>query len=186
VALFVVTISRPLPVTLSDTGPGDTLIPRVLAGDMDALSILYRRHAADMLGVAYRLLGSRSDAEDVIQDLFVALPEALRDYREAGRFGGWLRQLTVRRSLMRLRAGKRRQEWSLEESIPAADPADGRTLREALSRLSGDDRTIVMLKAIEGYSHNEIADLLGIKRGTAEVRMHRAMERLKALVKEER
>lgn len=169
-----------------DAGPGDTLITRAIAGDMDALSALYQRHAADMLGVAYRLLGSRSNAEDVIQELFADLPERLREYREAGRFGGWLRQLTIHRALMRLRSERRKREWSLTESIPAADPADGIVLRDALARLAGDDRTIVMLKAIEGYSHTEIAELFGIKRGTAEVRLHRAMERLRALLKEDR
>jgi RNA polymerase sigma-70 factor (ECF subfamily) len=180
-----VTLSQPIPATI-DTGTGDSLISRTIAGDMDALSALYRQHAADMLGVAYRLLGSRSDAEDVIQELFSTLAGALGDYREAGRFGGWLRQRTVRLALMRLRSGRRRREWSLDESIPAIDPADGMLLRDALNRLESDDRTIIMLKAIEGYSHPEIADLLGIKRGTAEVRLHRAMERLRALVKEER
>lgn len=180
------TLSQPLPVTVDSADPGDTLIPRIRAGDMDALSQAYQRHAADMLGVAYRLLGDRSDAEDVVHDVFVALPERLRDYRETGRFGGWLRQLTIRSALMRMRSGKRRREWSLEESIPANDVADGSLLREALGKLSDDDRSIVVLKSIEGYSHEEIAGLLGITRGAAEVRHHRAMERLRELVKEER
>jgi RNA polymerase sigma-70 factor (ECF subfamily) len=87
---------------------------------------------------------------------------------------------------MKLRSGRRRREWSLEESIPTVDSGEGASLRDALNRLPADDRTIIVLKAIEGYSHSEIADLLGIKRGAAEVRMHRAMERLRALVKEDR
>ena len=179
------TLSQPLPVTAPLADVGDRLIPRIRAGDMDALSTIYRHYAADMLGVAYRLLGSRSDAEDVLHDLFAGLQESLGKYRDDGRFGGWLRQRTVRLCLMRMRSGKRRREWSLEDSIPQQNPASYAGLREAIARLSDHDRTIVLLKAIEGYSHEEIAAMLGIRRGTAEVRFHRAMDRLRALLKED-
>jgi RNA polymerase sigma-70 factor (ECF subfamily) len=175
-----------LPVTTPIAESGDRLGPRIRAGDMDALSAAYRQFAADMLGVAYRLLGSRSDAEDVVHDLFAGLQESLGSYHEDGRFGGWLRQRTARLCLMRIRSGKRRREWSLTESLPQQDLASHASLREAIARLSNEDRTIVLLKAIEGYSHSEIADLLGIRRGTAEVRLHRAMERLRQQMKEDR
>lgn len=184
--MLCVTLSQPLPVTVDLAQSGDNLIPRLRAGDMDALSAVYQRHAADMLGVAYRLLGSRSDAEDLLHDLFVGLRDSLSRYREEGRFGGWLRQHTVRLCLMRLRSGRRRREWSLQDSLPQQDPPGHAALREAIGRLSDDDRTIVLLKAIEGYSHAEIAELLEIKRGTAGVRLHRAMERLRELMKEDR
>ncbi len=149
---------------------------------MDALSIVYQHHAGVLTGVAFRLTGSRSDAEDVVQDLFVGLPGALTRYDERGRFLHWLRRLVVRLALMRLRADRRRREWSLDEVIEAGGnslPAEPSPLQDALRGLEPDDRAIVILKVVEGYSHSEIAELLGIRRGTSEVRLHRALARLR-------
>jgi RNA polymerase sigma-70 factor (ECF subfamily) len=154
---------------------------------MDALSALYQLHAPALLGLARRLTGSPSDAEDVIQDLFVGLPEAIHHYEEQGYLRGWLRRITVRLALMRLRAGRLRREETIEAHHPAArdDALRDTALREALASLAPDDRTIVVLKVVEGYDHREIAELLGIRRGTSEVRLHRAMARLRQLLEVE-
>ena len=173
----------------SSAGPGDpALLARVRSGDRDALSALYRLHASEMLALAARLTGSRSDAEDVVQDLFLRLPRALARYDERGRFLPWLKQLTVRTALVRLRSGRRRPETGLVEveSFWVGDSADDQAVRDALDHLSVEDRAIVILKVVEGYSHAEIAELLEIRKGTSEVRLHRALERLRSQLKEER
>lgn len=149
---------------------------------MDALSAVYRLHAAMLTGLARRLTGSLSDAEDVVQDLFVGLPGALAGYDERGRFAPWLRRLAVRLALMRLRAHRRRREWSLEEAGELRDAGyspEQLLLYEALRGLAPDDRALVILKVVEGYSHGEIAELFGIRRSTSEVRLHRALARLR-------
>jgi RNA polymerase sigma-70 factor (ECF subfamily) len=148
---------------------------------MDALSALYREHAGELLALAARLTGSRADAEDVVQDLFVGLPRALARYEEQGRLLAWLKRLTVRVALIRLRSGRRRRETELEEveSFWVSDTTEDASLRDAMDQLDADDRTIIVLKVFEGYSHGEIAELLGIRRGTSEVRLHRALERLR-------
>lgn len=163
-----------------------TLLDRIRSGDVDALSALYRRHADDLLALAARLTGSRSDAEDVVQDLFVGLPRALGRYHERGSLLPWLKRLTVRIALMRLRAGRRRGETDLVEveSFWVNDTVDDGAIREAFSHLTPGDRAIIVLKVVEGYSHAEIAELLGIRKNASEVRLHRALERLRQQLKE--
>src|SRR4029453_731131 len=76
------------------------------AGNMQALAVLYRRYAQTLMAVAYRLLSSREDAEDVLHDVFVGLPEALRKYDERGRLEPWLKRVTARVPPTRLRSGR--------------------------------------------------------------------------------
>src|SRR6476620_8364878 len=80
------------------------LVTLVTGGDLAALGGLYDRYAGILLPVAYRLLMSKDDAEDVVHDVFVGLPEALRRYEERGALGAWLRKVTARVALMRLRS----------------------------------------------------------------------------------
>jgi RNA polymerase sigma-70 factor (ECF subfamily) len=163
------------------------LVARLRQGDMDALSGLYQLHAQALLGLARRLTGSLSDAEDVVQDLFVGLPEAIHRYQEQGYLRGWLRRITIRLALMRIRAGRLRREETIEAHSPSVQGNEGRDtgIREAMDRLSPDDRAIVILKVVEGYDHREIAELLGIRRGTSEVRLHRALARLRQMLEVE-
>jgi RNA polymerase sigma-70 factor (ECF subfamily) len=174
--------ARPAPGLPDDPA----LLGRVRTGDRDALSALYRTHAGEMLALALRLTGSHSEAEEVVQDLFVALPRTLARYQERGRFVPWLKQLTVRLALVRLRAGRRRREAELVEveSFWVSDTTADLELRQALDRLDPDHRAIIVLKVVEGYSHAEIAELLDIRKGTSEVRLHRALQRLRAQLKE--
>lgn len=84
-----------------ESGAGDArLVQAAARGSREALGRLFRRHADDVYRVAYRATGTRADAEDTVQDVFVGLPPALGHYDEQGRFGGWLRQVTVRTTLV--------------------------------------------------------------------------------------
>src|SRR5258705_5881580 len=105
----------------TDSGPA-AVVRRVRLGDAEALGELYDAFGASLFRLAYRLTGTRDDAEDVVHDVFVGLPEALGRYEERGSFGGWLKRVTARVALMRLRSGKRRREVALEATLPAADP----------------------------------------------------------------
>jgi len=158
------------------------------AGDPAALAMLYRRFADMAMAVAYRLLLSRADAEDVVHDLFLGLPEALRKYDERGALAAWLKRVTVRLALSRLRSPSRR-EVALEEAravaAAPADPAGRIDLVDALAALPGSLRAVLVLKEIEGFSHAEIAGLLGISTGASEVRLHRALRALRGALSEE-
>src|SRR5436190_14222986 len=96
------------------------LVARARAGSPEALCSLYAQHARVVMTLACRRLGSRSDAEDVLHDVFLGLPEALRRYDERGRFEFWLKRLTARVALSRLRAHMRRREVAIEDVEPLA------------------------------------------------------------------
>jgi len=174
-------------VTPTDPLDDAALVERLRSGDLEALDALFHRHARALLGVAYRLTGSSAEAEDIVQDLFVGLPVALRRYAEQGALGAWLRTVTVRLALDRMRRRERRREVPLDSTAErtagdssAAGAMEARwELERALATLPDTLRIVFMLKEVEGYSHAEIGRLLGIRTGTSEVRLHRAIKALR-------
>src|SRR2546422_10029922 len=164
------------------SGSPASLIAEARAGGPERLAALYLEHGAALFRLAYRLVGAREDAEDVVHDVFVGLPEALRRYEERGSFDGWLKRVTARVALMRLRSGKRRREVALEATVPTADPPpdpESTALQTAVNALPDPLRVVIALKQIEGYSHREVAELLGISVGASRVRLARALRRLR-------
>ena len=163
----------------------EELAERARRGDVAAVEALYDRFGTGLLRLASHLTGSTDDAEDVIQDVFVGLPLALNRYVDRGRLDSWLRRLTARTALMRMRQIRRRREAVLggrEFAVPAVDPAARLDLEAAINRLPSPLRTVFVLHKIAGYSHSEIATLIGIRRGTSEVRFHRAIRLLQKML----
>ena len=165
-------------------------VTRARTGDADALTDIYRRHGQEMLDVAYRMTGSGDEAEDVVQDVFVGLPEALRSFDgSTGGLSPWLRRLTVRTALLRMRREKRRSRWQRRAAELGRDherpvAVEARlTLERALARMPPDFRAVYVLKEVEGYSHADIAEVLGITTAASEVRLHRARKYLKDRLK---
>ena len=121
--------------------PQRDLIERARAGAEDGIAGLYARHAAELYRLALRLTESEAEAEDVVHDVFVGLPEALRRYKERGSFESWLKRVTVRLTLMRMRTRRRRREVPLDTApaLPAAGnvstAAETLDLHEAIARL---------------------------------------------------
>lgn len=161
------------------------LVARARVGDHDALAELYHRYGQQVMDVAFSVTRSGDDAEDVLQDTFVGLPEALRGYDGSGSLAGWLRRLATRTALLRLRSEKRRVKWQgfgamygrdtdRQESVEAR-----LTLQRYLDRMPADWRVVYVLKEVEGHTHGDIAELLGITVGASEVRLHRARRFLK-------
>jgi len=114
---------RPSPSSASITLTDEALVAFARAGEAAGLGGLYDRYATRMLRVACRLTGSSADAEDIVHDVFVALPAKLRRYEHRGSLEAWLAQVTARAALMRIRSGQRRREEELSEAItvqPAA------------------------------------------------------------------
>ena len=177
-----------MPLHLSPAPSDWTLALR--SGDPAALGRAYEEHATDVRRIAWRILGNRTDTDDVVQDVFLGLPEAMRHYTEQGSFAGWLRTLAARTALLRLRRASRRREDPLDNEARAnaglhetADAIVARlTLTSAIARLPDELRLVFVFKEMEGYSHAEIASMLGIRVGTSEVRLHRALKRLRAIL----
>jgi RNA polymerase sigma factor (sigma-70 family) len=178
----------PLPQESAPLDEG-ALIAQAARGSHDALASLFRRFSEQVQRVAYRLTMSADDAEDVVQDVFIGLPEALAAYDGRGDFGAWLRQVAVRTTLMRMRTHRRRAATAAKagaqhEVAMSNFVLDRMAIATALTALPSDLRVVFLLSDIEGYSHAEIAGLLGIRRGTSEVRLHRARRKLRALLED--
>jgi len=172
----------PLPSEL----PDQDVVVLVARGNQAALGVLYDRYAAVLLAVAFRLLMSRAEAEDVVHDVFVGLPEALRRYEDRGAFLSWLKRVTVRVALSRIRREDVRATSPLEVSVGEAAPDHEASidLRLAVASLPPSLRSVLMLKEVEGFSHQEIAELVGISVAASKVRLHRALRALRAMLKD--
>jgi RNA polymerase sigma-70 factor (ECF subfamily) len=157
------------------------LVARARLREPEALALLYWRHAAALLRTAYAITLVAEDAEEIVQDVFVGLSGALVGYEERGQFLSWLKRVAARRALTLLRDRRRRLRLAGMDERPVAPGTtpEGLAVRDALAALPEDLRIVVVLKEIEGYSHAEIAEIVGIRRGTAEVRLHRGLKRLR-------
>jgi RNA polymerase sigma-70 factor (ECF subfamily) len=154
-------------------------------GSSAALAGLYRLFGPALFRLAYRLTSSKEDAEDAVHDVFVGLPEALQRYEEQGRLDAWLRRLTARAVLMKLRAGRRRAAIRLEDQAELSESQrepEAVDLQAAVNALPVPLRSVLVLKEIEGYSHAEIAQMLNINVVTSRVRLVRAMSRLRRIL----
>lgn len=162
------------------------LVGRTLEGDEDALAELYRRYAPDAYEVAIRLTGSGPDAADVTQNVFLGLPDALNSYTGQGELGAWIRRIATREALLFLRHEKRRAKWQRRAArrAPLSGDQVARVearviLEQTLNAMPDELRVAYVLKEVEGYSHDEIADLLGITANLSSVRLYRARRWLK-------
>ena len=165
------------------------LLIRVAGGDRDALAELYQRTRAAVYGLALSYLKNAHDAQDLTQDVYVQVWDCAAQYHSTGSPMGWL--LTVCRNLclMRLRREERHAALSEEEwdAIPAQEcglDADERTLlQQALASLAGEERRIVLLHAVTGMKHREIAALLELPLPTVLSKYHRALKKMRSLLK---
>jgi RNA polymerase sigma-70 factor (ECF subfamily) len=178
------------PIVLRTSAPVsiEDLVRLAGAGDPLGIGGLYDHFAERMVRVAWRLTGSMEDAEDVVHDVFVGLPEALRRYREQGSIEAWLSQVTARAALMRIRESIRRRESSLVDldhvaSTPRTDlAAEYRDVEQHIFALPEALRTVFVLREMEGFTHDEIAALVGISAGASRVRLSRALDALRAVL----
>ena len=170
----------PKPATPDAAG----VVSRAREGDADALAFLYERYGRTLMALAFRLTSSRVDAEDVLHDVFLGLPEALRQYDERGALESWLKRVTARVALSCVRSRVRAREVVLDDRF--STPSDGTdrladlaVVEHAIGALPDTLRVVFVLREVEGYSHAEIAELLDITTNTSEVRLHRAIKSLR-------
>jgi len=166
-----------------------TLAALVRTGSAEALSEIYDRYGDALMGVAFRLTGSRADAEDVLHDVFLGLPEALARYDERGALESWLKRVTARVALTRMRKRGREREVSFDDDdvVAPVSPSLERltdliTVQRAIDALPDALRVVFVLREIEGYSHAEIGELLDISANASEVRLHRALKQLRRTI----
>jgi RNA polymerase sigma-70 factor (ECF subfamily) len=165
------------------------LVRQALHGDREAFARLVERHYALIYRVAYRYVGSPADAEDVAQDICIALATKLDRFRGRSRFSTWLVSIVINRCrdfLRRRRSSEKLMERygvlrKLEED--EHDDAEERSswLHETLQRLEPSLRETALLVVGEDFSHAEAAEILGCAETTVSWRMHVVKKRLRAL-----
>jgi len=179
--------ARPAPQPQAEVvvAPSDVeLLRRIGHGAQDAFRELVNRHSRYLYGIAHSLSGNSSDAEDVVQETFVAVINS--KFRGESAVRTWLVQILIRRAAM-LRRSKRRSTTSLEGAKDAsAVPARGSGGSDArldlavmLEALSVEHRQVIVLRELEGMSYEEMAIALDLPRGTVESRLHRARNELR-------
>ena len=166
------------------------LLAQARRGIPAAIGALYVAHGGTLLRLGTRLTGSASDAEDLLHDLFVGLPELLSRYEHRSQLDAWLRGVMARMAIDRLRQQRRRERLTSTLSAGSryarSDPWNAVDLDRAIARLNETTRVVLVLKQIEGYSHDEIAAMLGITSGASRVRHLRALRQLRAFLEPHR
>lgn len=161
----------------------DETLAAARAGETNACEAIYRQFEKPVYTLALRLCGQRAEALDVLQDSFIHAFERLGQFRGDGPFWPWLKQVTVSQALMRLRREKRFRLWQREAAgeEPAEAGPDGmdRDLARALAELPATSRAVVWLYDVEGYTHGEIARMMGRSLSFSKSQLARAHARLR-------
>jgi RNA polymerase sigma-70 factor, ECF subfamily len=172
------------------------------AGNAAAFEFLYRLHSRRVYALCLRMVGNPADAEDLMQEAFLQLYRKIGTFRGESAFSTWLHRMTVNVVLMRLRK-KSLPTDSLEETIePEAESSapkrdvgaadlrlsgavDRVNLERSIEKLPPGYRTVFVLHDVQGYEHNEIADIMGCSVGNSKSQLHKARTRLRELLQEE-
>ena len=168
----------------------NALAERAGGGDRDAFRVLLERHYDRMYRLAYRYCGRHADAEDITQDICLALPGKLRSFQGSAQFTTWLYRvvLNAAKDWSRRAASADRAHEAFAEVSDLSRGAEAETAErmawvyEALGAMNEDLRATALLVLAEGLSHREAADVLDVKESTVSWRMHEIRNSLKRLV----
>ncbi|RMF28273.1 MAG: RNA polymerase sigma factor [Bacteroidetes bacterium] len=163
------------------------LVQACLENDRLAQRLLYDRYKKAMYTLAYRITGQFEEAEDVLQEAFLKVFRGLPSFRGDSTLGAWIKTIVVRTAYSRLRKNK---IWF--EPIENADPEQlldwgdflqAEYLEKAILSLPDGYRTVFVLIEVEGYSHQEVAEALGISVGTSKSQLFYAKRRLREMLR---
>ena len=166
------------------------IIRRAVDGDEGAIRALWTRHAPHIDMVVRRLVGNDPDlAADVAQEVWIQIFRALPSYRGESQFSTWAHRIAVNRTLNALRKTKRLAsiETEVNEDSASFEPDTDRSfiaqsIEEAAAKLSPGARAVFMLHDVEGYTHEEIANELGITTGGSKSQLFKARAKLRKLL----
>ena len=175
------------------------------AGDQRAFAEIVLQSQKKVFNIAYRMLGNSEEAKDLAQEVFVSVFNSIKDLRDEIKFDSWLTRITLNHCRNRWKHLKRRQYFNsdslddpveMEEGdVPRAvyDPSDNpETLYEkkmiqelvqrGLQKLKEDQRELLVLRDLQGFSYEEMCELLGLPEGTIKSKLHRARMDLKQVL----
>jgi len=182
------------------------LVSSCVKGDVDAFEALVKKHQKRMLNIAYRMMGDYEEACEIVQDAFVSAHRNLKGFKGKAKFSTWLYRIVINRSknrLNQLKTQRHREPFSIDDPLLtndgqiAGEPASNepsaletleekdtrQKVRECIHSLDDEFREVVILRDIQGFTYEEISDLLGIPDGTVKSRLFRAREALKDCLK---
>jgi RNA polymerase sigma-70 factor, ECF subfamily len=165
------------------------LVAAARKGDMRAFERLYRLHSGKVMGLCLRMTRRRDVAEDCVQQTFIRAWRSLAAFEGRSAFGTWLHRIAVNEVLTHERNHGTRAESDEDavadaQSVPAESPRDydaGEVMdvERALATLPPGSRHVVVLQTVYGYSHEEVAEMLGIAVGTCKAQLHRGRRLLR-------
>jgi RNA polymerase sigma-70 factor (ECF subfamily) len=181
------------------------MIENCKAGDQKAFAEIVLHRQKKVFNIAYRMLGNLEEAKDLTQEVFISVFESIKDLKEEIKFDAWLTQITLNHCRNRWKYLKRRHYFnsdSLEDPIetedgnmPKAiyDPSDNpetlyekkmiqELIQRGLLKLKDDQRELLVLRDLQGFSYEEMGELLGLPEGTIKSKLHRARMDLKAVL----
>src|SRR5919202_4934295 len=165
------------------------LIRRAIEGDERALRLLWSRYAPHIDAVVQRLVGDPELAADITQEVWIQIFRALHTFRGDAQFGTWAHRIAVNRTLNALRKVRRLGKLEVEiddETATVEEDSDrsfiAASIDEAVAQLPGGARTVFLLHDVEGYTHEDIAQELGITAGGSKSQLFKARAKLRALL----
>ncbi|MGK2852194.1 MAG: sigma-70 family RNA polymerase sigma factor [Candidatus Limnocylindrales bacterium] len=175
------------------------LIERARSGDLDAFNDLVRLYQDSLFALVVRMVPDRDQASDAVQEAFFSAFRNLHGFR-GGSVKSWLNRICVNAAMDTQRLRKRRPSQPYPEledeswQPPAGDDVDPERLamtaersgaiNDAMTRITGDQRTAIVLYDVEGYDYGEIADMTGVSLGTVKSRIHRGRLALRGILED--
>lgn len=186
-----------------ETAADQALLAGLRAGTAAAFEKLVRLHSGRMLSVARRFLAQDHDAQDAVQDAFLSAFKALPTFDGRARLSTWLHRIVVNAALMKLRSQRRHPEQSMDDLLPKfledghqAAPAgrwktspselelaeNRQQIRDQIAKLPESYRTVLLLRDIEEFDTETVAQMLDLSVSVVKVRLHRARQALRTLL----
>jgi len=181
------------------------VIENCKAGDESAFAEIVLTYQKKVFNIAYRMLGNREEAKELSQEVFLSVSESIKDLREEIKFEPWLTQITLNHCRNRWKYLKRRHYFKTDSLNDPIETEDGEMERQVydpsgnpetlfekkmirqfvqrgLLKLKEDQREMIVLRDLQGYSYEEIGRLLSLPEGTIKSRLHRARMDLKGIL----
>lgn len=178
------------------------LVDRCQQGDRDSFAKLMRLHQRQIYNFTYRMLGSAEEAEDLTQDIFIAVFKGIKSFRGEAKFSTWLYRIALNQTRNRIKYLARRnffakrtkraglgEDIGLEtpETLPDRGPSPEQwamtkdlaaQVQECLNQMGHQAQQILLLRDVQGFSYEELSEMLSLKPGTVKSRLHRARNAL--------
>lgn len=168
----------------------DLYMDRMARQDKNALAEIYGLTKIPVFGLALSILKNAADAEDVLHDTYLQIYSAAGQYSSKGKPLAWILTITRNLSLMKIRERQKTVDLPPEEwkdsltMLPNLTPEDRLVLENCIGQLTDEERQIVMLHAVSGFKHRELAEVLALPLSTVISKYSRAIKKLKQLLTE--